>query len=188
MEVLTAQGKIRYVGTSNFPGWRLASGQEAAVRRNFLGAVSEQCLYNLVTREPELEIIPAARAYGLGILVWSPLHSGLLSGVLAKRRTNSSVKSAQGRALAALERHQPTIADYEDLCAQHGLDPAVTGLAWVLSRPGITSVVIGPRTVDQVDTSITATELTLPPEVQTRLEELFPPVGKAEAGPEAWIL
>ncbi|QKW32423.1 aldo/keto reductase (plasmid) [Nocardiopsis flavescens] len=187
MEVLTAQGKIRYVGTSNFPGWRLASGQEAAVRRNFLGAVSEQCLYNLVTREPELEIIPAARAYGLGILVWSPLHSGLLSGVLAKRRTNSSVKSAQGRALAALERHQPTIADYEDLCAQHGLDPAVTGLAWVLSRPGITSVVIGPRPSTK-STPPSRPQSSRSPRGPNTPGRALPPRRKGRGRPEAWIL
>ncbi|HEY8451413.1 MAG TPA: aldo/keto reductase, partial [Natronosporangium sp.] len=74
MEVLVAQGKVRYVGSSNFAGWHLVAAQESAARRHFLGLVSEQCIYNLVTRHVELEVLPAAMAYGIGIIPWSPLH------------------------------------------------------------------------------------------------------------------
>ena len=89
MEVLRAQGKILYVGSSNFAGWHIAKAQEAAARRNFMGLVSEQSHYNLLTRQIELEVLPAAEDYGLGVIPWSPLASGLLGGVVRKERDGS---------------------------------------------------------------------------------------------------
>lgn len=187
MDLLLTQGKVRYVGSSNFAGWDIASAQEAARRRNALGLASEQCVYNLVTRHAELEVIPAASAYGVGVLVWSPLHGGLLGGVLRKTRENTAVKSAQGRAVDALEHHRNTIAAYEDMCADHGLDPAHVGMAWVLSRPGVTGLVIGPRTEQHVDGALHALRTPLPEPVLARLEELFPPVGRGGSAPDAWL-
>jgi NDP-hexose C3-ketoreductase / dTDP-4-oxo-2-deoxy-alpha-D-pentos-2-ene 2,3-reductase len=187
MDLLVTQGKVRYVGASNFAGWDIASAQEAARRRNGLGLVSEQCAYNLVTRQPELEVIPAARAYGLGVLVWSPLHGGLLSGVLRKLRENDAVKSAQGRAAEALERHRGAVEAYERLCADHGLDPARAGLAWTLSRPGVTGAVIGPRTEQHIDSAVDALHTSLPENFLARLDELFPPVGRGGPAPDAWL-
>ncbi|WP_407550900.1 aldo/keto reductase [Streptomyces sp. Pv4-95] len=187
MEILVAQGKVRYVGSSNFAGWDIASAQEAAGRRHFLGLASEQCVYNLVTRHAELEVIPAARSYGLGVLVWSPLHGGLLSGVLRKLRENTAVKSGQGRALEALERHQDTIAAYEKLCADLGRDPAEVGMAWALSRPGVTGLVIGPRTEAHVDGALAALDSPLPQDVLELLDRLFPPVGRGGPAPDAWL-
>lgn len=186
MEVLVQQGKIRYVGSSNFAGWHLAAAQEAANRRHFLGIVSEQCVYNLVTRYVELELIPAAQAYGIGVLVWSPLHGGLLGGALRRLADGTAVKTAQGRAVAALERHREAVAGYEKLCAEAGLDPAEAALAWVLGRPGVTSVVVGPRTVAQLDGARRALGLRLDDGFRTALEELFPPLGNGGPGPEAW--
>ncbi|WP_133917557.1 aldo/keto reductase [Streptomyces sp. NBC_00582] len=187
MDLLVAQGKVRYVGSSNFAGWDIASAQEAAGRRNSLGLVSEQCVYNLVTRHAELEVIPAARAYGLGVLVWSPLHGGLLSGVLRKLRENDAVKSAQGRAAAALDQHADTIDAYEKLCAEHGIDPAEAGLAWTLSRPGVTAAVIGPRTERHVTSALAALRSPLPEPFVARLDELFPPIGHGGPAPDAWL-
>ncbi|MGW1075418.1 aldo/keto reductase [Streptomyces sp. NPDC002537] len=187
MDLLVAQGKVRYVGSSNFAGWDIASAQEAARRRNGLGLVSEQCVYNLVTRQPELEVIPAARAYGLGVFVWSPLHGGLLSGVLRKLRENDAVKSAQGRAAEALERYRPAVEAYERLCAEYGLDPAQAGLAWTLSRPGVTGAVIGPRTGRHIDSAVAALHTPLPEAFLARLDELFPPVGRGGPAPDAWL-
>lgn len=187
METLVAQGKVRYVGSSNFAGWHVAAAQEAAARRHFLGLVSEQCVYNLVTRHVELELIPAARAYGLAVLPWSPLHGGLLGGVLRKQLEGTAVKSAQGRAAAALEPHRPTLEKYETLCAELGESPARVGLSWVASRPGVTAPVIGPRTVEQLDDAVRAAELELPDDVLVRLDELFPPVGNGGSAPEAWL-
>ncbi|MCO5975063.1 aldo/keto reductase [Actinoallomurus soli] len=187
MEILLRQGKIRYVGTSNAAGWDLAAAQEAARRRGLLGLASEQCLYNLVTRHPELEVLPAATAYGIGVSVWSPLHSGLLGGVLRKRAEGTAVKSAQGRAAAALEVHRDVIAEYERLCAEFGRSPAEVGLAWVLSRPGVTAAVIGPRTTAHVDDAIRALETPLSEAQTARLEALFPPLGNGLPAPDAWI-
>ncbi|MEU5958566.1 aldo/keto reductase [Streptomyces sp. NPDC047525] len=187
MELLVQQGKVRYVGSSNFAGWDLAAAQEAAKARHFLGVVSEQCLYNLAVRYPELDLLPAARAYGVAVLPWSPLHGGLLSGVLRKTVEGRAVKSGQGRSAAALEQMRGTIERYERLCGDFGRDPAEVGLAWVMSRPGVTSTVIGPRTADHIKSALHALESPLSDEETARLEELFPPVGNGEAAPDAWL-
>lgn len=187
MEVLVAQGKVRYVGSSNFAGWNLVAAQEAARRRQFLGLVAEQCLYNLVTRQPELELIPAATAHGIGVLVWSPLHGGLLSGVLRKLAEGGAVKSGQGRAETALPVHREAVAAYERFCADLGRDPAEVGLAWVLGRPGVTSAVIGPRTPEHVDGALRALETPLEPTALEHLDKLFPPVGRGGPAPGAWL-
>jgi NDP-hexose C3-ketoreductase / dTDP-4-oxo-2-deoxy-alpha-D-pentos-2-ene 2,3-reductase len=187
MELLVNQGKVRYVGSSNFAGWDIVMAQDAAVRRKMLGLASEQCVYNLVTRYPELEIMPAAHAYRIGVLVWSPLHGGLISGVLRKLAEGSAVKSAQGRAASALDSLRDVIAQYEEFCARLGRDPAEVGLAWVLSRPHVTAAVIGPRTPGHIDGAIRAMELTLSKAELAQLDELFPPVGRGGPGPEAWI-
>ncbi len=98
MDVLRQQGKILYVGSSNFAGWHIAQASEAAKRRNHLGLVSEQSLYNLVERSAELEVLPAAQHYGLGVIPWSPLHGGLLGGILKKQAQGDVKRSSDGRA------------------------------------------------------------------------------------------
>ncbi|GAA5127401.1 aldo/keto reductase [Haloechinothrix salitolerans] len=187
MDTLVAQGKIRYVGSSNFAGWRIAAAQEAAHRRQALGIVSEQCLYNLVTRHAELEVIPAAEAYGVGVFAWSPLHGGLLGGVIGKLAAGTAVKSAQGRAVPALEIHHDAIERYEAHCANIGRSPAEVGLAWTLARQGVTGVVIGPRTTDHIDDALRALANPLDEATTTTLESLFPPVGAGGQGPHAWL-
>jgi NDP-hexose C3-ketoreductase / dTDP-4-oxo-2-deoxy-alpha-D-pentos-2-ene 2,3-reductase len=187
MEQLVGQGKVRYVGSSNFAGWNLAAAQESARNRHFLGVVSEQCGYNLVTRFPELEVLPAARAYGIAVLVWSPLHGGLLGGVIRKLAEGTAVKSAQGRAAAELADRRDVIAEYERFCDEIGREPAQVGLSWVLSRPGVTGVVIGPRTQAHVDGAIEALESPLSEAQLARLDAMFPPVGRGGLAPHAWI-
>ncbi|AJE87690.1 aldo/keto reductase [Streptomyces albus] len=186
MDVLVQQGKIRYVGSSNFAGWHLAEAQETAHRRHTLGLVSEQSIYNLITRHIELEVIPAAQRYGIAVIAWSPLHGGLLSGALRKLADNTAQKTAQGRAAQALTIHHDTIAAYEKLCTSLGTDPAEVALAWVASRPGITAPAIGPRTVAQLESALSALELTLSPDTVGELDRLFPPIGNGGPGPEAW--
>ncbi|MGO1050395.1 aldo/keto reductase [Crossiella sp. CA198] len=186
MEHLVAQGKIRYVGSSNFAGWHLVEAQASARERNFLGLVAESCVYNLVTRAVELELIPAAQKYGLAVLPWSPLHGGLLSGALRKMAEGSAVKTAQGRAQVAMPKHGDAIASYEKLCESHGLDPAEVGMAWVMNQPGVTAPVIGPRTAEQLIGALNAMELELPAPLLEELELIFPPVGNGGPGPEAW--
>jgi NDP-hexose C3-ketoreductase / dTDP-4-oxo-2-deoxy-alpha-D-pentos-2-ene 2,3-reductase len=186
MEILVAQGKVRYVGSSNFAGWHLAAANEAARRRNFLGLVSEQCLYNLMARTVELELLPAAQEYGIGVIPWSPLHGGLLSGALRKMRDGTAHRSGEGRSSEALEQHRETVEAYEKLAAELGEEPSNVALAWLLSRPAVTAPIIGPRTMQQLDGALRAVELELSDETLTRLDELFPPIGKGGPGPEAW--
>ena len=186
MSQLVADGKVRYVGSSNFAGWHLAAAQESAARRHFLGLVSEQCIYNLLTRHVELEVVPAAIEYGIGIIPWSPLHGGLLGGALRKLADGSAGRSTEGRAADTLETHRATIEAYEKLCAELGHDPANVALGWLLSRPGVTAPIIGPRTVSQVDGALGALTVSLSTETLARLDELFPPIGTGGPGPEAW--
>jgi NDP-hexose 2,3-enoyl reductase len=186
METLVAQGKVLYVGSSNFAGWHLAAAQAAAARRNFLGLVSEQCIYNLFTRYVELELIPAAEHFGIGIIPWSPLHGGLLSGALKKLAEGSAGRSSGGRSSEALEERRPTIEAYEKLCADLGEEPSNVALAWLLSRPGVTAPIVGPRTIEQIDGAQRAVELTLSEQTLADLDRLFPPIGKGGPGPEAW--
>ena len=186
METLVAQGKVRYVGSSNFAGWHLAAAQESAQRRHFLGLVSEQCIYNLITRAVELEVIPAAQAYGIGIIPWSPLHGGLLSGALRKLADGTGARTTSGRAADSLEKHRPALEGFEKLCAEVGEEPSNVALAWLLSRPGVTAPIVGPRTMEQLDGALRAVELTLSGETLASLDELFPPIGDGGPGPEAW--
>ncbi len=181
-ETLVAQGKVLYVGSSNHAGWQLAAANEAARARHFTGLVSEQSIYNLLTRDIELEVIPAAQHYGIGILPWSPLQGGLLAGVLAQQE-GSRRRSAQAE--AAIERHRPALQAYEDACRDWGLAPADVGLAWLLHQPAVTAPVIGPRTMAQFESSLAAAALTLDAAQLGRLDELFP--GKEPAPMEyAW--
>ncbi|MBY8850952.1 aldo/keto reductase, partial [Saccharothrix sp. MB29] len=171
MGQLISQGKVRHVGSSNFAGWNIAAAQHAAQQRGLVGLVSEQCIYNLLTRGPELEIMPAAHAYGLAVMTWAPLHGGLLSGAMRKAREGTGAKSAQGRAAAALAANRPAVERYERLCADLGRDPAEVGLAWLLSRPDGVIPVVGPRTVGQLESALRALDTRLPAETLDELEK-----------------
>ncbi|MBW8482840.1 aldo/keto reductase [Actinomadura parmotrematis] len=185
MDVLVQQGKVLYVGSSNFPGWGIARANEAAARRGSLGLVSEQCLYNLAERRAEMEVIPAAEAYGLGVIPWSPLQGGLLGGVLRKQREGGASRSASGRAAETLKdpAERDRIQRYEDLCEKHGADPGDVGLAWLLTRPGVTGPIVGPRTAAQLESALRALDLELSAEFLAALEEIFPGTGPS---PEAF--
>jgi aryl-alcohol dehydrogenase-like predicted oxidoreductase len=172
MEVLRAQGKILYVGSSNFAGWHIAKAQSVAARRNFLGLVSEQSIYNLLARKLELEVLPAAEDYGIGIIPWSPLHGGLLGGVVRKEREGS--RRFQGRSADAIEARRPQLEQYEDLCADIGEEPATVGLAWLLTRPAVTAPIVGPRLAEHLDGALRAVEITLEDKVLAKLDEIFP--------------
>jgi NDP-hexose C3-ketoreductase / dTDP-4-oxo-2-deoxy-alpha-D-pentos-2-ene 2,3-reductase len=182
MEVLRQQGKILYVGSSNFAGWHIAKAQEAAQRRQFLGLVSEQSFYSLLERTIELEVLPAALDYGLGVIPWSPLHQGLLAGIL--RKGDDAVRGKQGRAKADFEANRERIAAYEGFCDELGEQPADVGLAWLLHQPAVTAPIIGPRTVEQLDGSLRSLEVELDDKALTRLDEIFP--GPGGTAPEAY--
>src|SRR5579862_3266738 len=159
MELLRAQGKILYVGSSNFAGWHIAKAQAAAAERHFLGLVSEQSIYNLLVRDVEREVLPAAQDYGLGVIPWSPLQGGLLGGVVRKEREGS--RRYRGRAAEAIETHRLELEQYEDLCADLGHEPSAVALAWLLTRPAVTAPIIGPRTIDQLEGTLESVEITL---------------------------
>lgn len=178
-EILVQQGKVVYAGSSNFAGWHIAKANEAAKSRNFLGLVSEQSLYNLNARTVELEVIPACEDYGLGLIPWSPLGGGLLGGILQKPVDGR-------RAGMDIEQHRPKLEKWEALCAELGEKPADVALAWLLNNKIVTAPIIGPRTVEQLDGSLRALEITLSEETLKKLDEIFPPVGKGGKAPEAY--
>jgi NDP-hexose 2,3-enoyl reductase len=186
--VLRQQGKALYFGSSNFAGWHIAQAQEAARSRHLLGLITEQSIYNLMTRWVELEVLPAARHYGLGVIPWSPLHGGVLSGVLRKHKEGGTSRGSSGRSIDALTKHRKTIEAYEKLCADIGEDPAHVGLAWLLAQEGVTGPIIGPRTVEQLDSSLRALAITLDDATLAKLDELFPPPAPngAKPAPEAY--
>jgi aryl-alcohol dehydrogenase-like predicted oxidoreductase len=181
METLVQQGKVIYVGSSNFAGWHITRANEIAKKRNFMGLVSEQSLYNLNARMIELEVIPACEAYGLGLIPWSPLAGGLLGGVLEKE--NQGRRASQG-VQNALLKNRSQIEAYENFCRELGEKPADVGLAWLLKNPIVTAPIIGPRTLDQLTGSLRALEIQLDEEAMRKLDEIFPgPGGRA---PEAY--
>jgi len=183
MEQLHREGKILYVGSSNFAGWHIAQAQEAARSRHFLGLVSEQSLYNLTARTVELEVLPACQAYGLGVLPWSPLAGGLLGGVL---QSAEGRRRAEGRLRQRIEQLRDRLQQYEELCARLGERPADVALAWLLHQPAVTAPIVGPRTVGQFDESLRALEIRLPAEVLAELDRIFPGPGKPAPEAYAW--
>ncbi|MDQ0692795.1 aldo/keto reductase [Arthrobacter sp. W4I7] len=172
IEVAVQQGKILYSGSSNFAGWHIAQAQEAARRRNYTGLVSEQSIYNLFMRQVELEVIPAAQQYGLGLIPWSPLQGGLLGGVLKKEQ--QGVRRTEGRAAETLKKHQDQIQQYEDFADELGQEPGDVALAWLLHQPAVTAPIVGPRTQEQLDAAVRALDVTLDADALKRLDDIFP--------------
>jgi aryl-alcohol dehydrogenase-like predicted oxidoreductase len=179
METLVQQGKVLYVGSSNFAGWHIAQANEIAKQRNFMGLVSEQSLYNLADRMIELEVIPACEAYGLGLIPWSPLAGGILGGMRedGKRRTG-------GRSKEIMEKFLPRLEKWEAFCAELGEKPADVALAWMLKNPVVTAPIIGPRTMEQLTGSMRVLEIELTDEHMKTLDEIWP--GPGGAAPEAY--
>jgi NDP-hexose C3-ketoreductase / dTDP-4-oxo-2-deoxy-alpha-D-pentos-2-ene 2,3-reductase len=172
IEVAVNQGKILYVGSSNFAGWHLAQAQGAAAERHYTGLVSEQSIYNLATREIELEVLPAAQHYGIGIIPWSPLQGGLLGGVLRKEREGR--RRLEGRSAEAVTRNRAQIEAYEDFAEELGHEPGEVAIAWLLHQPGVTAPIIGPRTQEQLDSALKALDVRLDEKALARLDEIFP--------------
>jgi aryl-alcohol dehydrogenase-like predicted oxidoreductase len=181
MEQRVREGKVIYVGSSNFAGWHIAQAQCMAAARHFMGLVSEQSLYNLNARMIELEVIPACQNYGLGLIPWSPLGGGLLGGAL-QRATEG--RRASEQAQEAIEKHRPKLEAYESLCCEMGEQPANVALAWLLHNPVVTAPIVGPRTLNQLEGNLRALEIKLSDEVLKRLDEIWP--GPGGDAPEAY--
>jgi len=181
MEQLVREGKVIYIGSSNFAGWQIATANQTAERRHFLGLVSEQSIYSLQNRMIELEVIPACRAYGLGLIPWSPLAGGVLGGALKKAANG---RRADSETVALREKHRPQIERYEAFCTKIGEPPAVVALAWLLATPSVTAPIIGPRTMDQLKDSLRALEVRLNETTLKELDAIWP--GPGGEAPEAY--
>jgi aryl-alcohol dehydrogenase-like predicted oxidoreductase len=179
MDQLISQGKITYVGSSNFPGWKIAQMNEKAQVRHSLGLVSEQSLYNLVERSAELEVIPACKEYGLGVITWSPLSGGLLAlndDDGTGRRQSKSIKSAA-------QSRSDQLSRYGDLCKSIGETPTAVALAWLLNQGGVTSNIIGPGSRAQLASVLHVPTMQISQETLATIDEIFPPIGTS---PEAY--
>ena len=181
MEVLVQQGKVLYVGSSNFAGWHIAKANEIAKSRHFLGLVSEQALYNLKDRMIELEVIPACREYGLGLIPWSPLAGGLLGGVLGKDKTG---RRADKDVEKDVKKFTAQLNQYEKFCKEKGEMPADVALAWLLTNSVVTAPIIGPRTMDQLTGSLRALKIKFSKADREKLDEIWP--GPGGEAPEAF--
>lgn len=180
---LVQQGKIVYTGSSNFAGWDIATACQEASKRCQTGLVSEQSIYHLDNRTVELEVIPACEHYGLGLIPWSPLAGGLLGGALGKieggRRMNEGF-------MKEVEAKRGQLEQYEALCGELGEEPATVALAWLLHNPVVSAPIIGPRTMEQLESAVRATEVTLEEATLQKLDEIFPGPGGSAPNAYAW--
>jgi len=181
METLVQQGKILYVGSSNFAGWHIAKAQETAKARHFLGLVSEQSLYNLKDRMIELEVLPACKDYGIGVIPWSPLSGGLLGGVLQKIKEG---RRADEDTQKDVKKYRKQLEAWEKFCKQMGEKPADVALAWLLTNPIVTAPIIGPRTLEQLTGALRALKVKFTKAEMKKLDEIWP--GPGGEAPEAY--
>lgn len=175
MGQLQTEGKITYVGSSNFAGWDVATAQQEATARHLLGLVSEQSLYNLADRAVEQELIPALGYYGIGLIPWSPLASGLLARSDDSTSLRRKVTQVQARASALADQ----LADYRALCAEAGHSPSEVALAWLLHQPVVPAVITGPRTVEQLVANLAVTSVVLDEDTLAALDRIWPGPGQA---------
>lgn len=181
MEQLVREGKITYLGSSNFAAWNIAEANALAKQRNFLGLVSEQSIYNLRNRHIELEVIPACKAFGVGLIPWSPMAGGMLCGILEKAKEG---RRAREPLLKSADKLKPQLEKYEALCKEIGYAPADVALAWVLSNPVVTSPIVGPRTIEQLESNVKVLDIKLDDDVLNKLDEIWP--GPGNQAPEAY--
>jgi aryl-alcohol dehydrogenase-like predicted oxidoreductase len=180
---LVKQGKVVYIGSSNLAGWDIATACQEASRRGLTSLVSEQSIYHLNNRMVELEVVPACRHYGLGLIPWSPLGGGLLGGAFQKFQTGRR----QGEDFEKeVKENQNKLEKYEALCNELGHAPAEVSLAWLLHNPAVTAPIIGPRTMDQLESAVRATDIKLDDESLQKLDEIFPGPGGEAPMAYAW--
>lgn len=181
MEQLVREGKVLYVGSSNFAGWHIATANQEASKRNFMGLVCEQTKYNLMCREPELEVFPACRHYGVGMIPYSPLAGGRLAG---NRHASESGRRSGKAVQASLEQCKEQLEKWEAFCSELGEEPANVAVAWMLQNPVVTAPIIGPRTMDQLTGALRSVEIKLSEENMKQIDDIFP--GPGGEAPEAY--
>ena len=177
LDELIKQGKVHYAGASNYAAYRLVESLWAADRRNLNGFVTLQAQYSLLERSVELEHVPAMRKHGLGLLPWSPLAGGFLSG---KYRREGSPEGARLTVKNRLEwydkeRNWKILDAVTEVAKQLDATPSQVALAWLLRQPAVTSVIFGARSVAQLEDNLRATEVKLPDEAVARLSEVSAP-------------
>jgi aryl-alcohol dehydrogenase-like predicted oxidoreductase len=170
-ERLVNNGDVLYVGTSNFPGWGLAKFQMQALQRGFMGFVSEQTQYNLLNRIPELEVIPAALDFGIGILAYMPLAGGLLTG--KKQAVEGSRTRSVEREYGLSLSEDAQFAAFSQLCQEMGEKEHVVAIAWTLANPAVSSAIVGVRRLEHLDGMERAAGLHLDRETMERLDQIF---------------
>jgi aryl-alcohol dehydrogenase-like predicted oxidoreductase len=182
MEQLVTQGKVLYIGSSNFAGFHIAQAQHTANERNFLGLVSEQSLYNLSARMIELEVIPACQTYGLGLIPYSPLAGGMFAGGALENSTKSRRSSEHTQ--ENVEKHIEQLKAFEEFCSEISEEPADVALAWTIHNPIVSAPIIGPRTIQQLDGSLRSLDIQLDEKQLRLLDEIWP--GPGGEAPEAY--
>ncbi len=182
-ENLIAAGKVYYAGSSNFAAWDLVRAQYEAEKRHFLGNVVEQHKFNLFCRLPELEVLPAAKAMGVGIAAYNPLAGGYLgeNALNPKAGTRSAGNNMYAASMGVFNQgqHREQLIQFEKLCHELGLKQSDVALAWVVNNPMVNVVVIGPRTVEQLEACVKASEIKLDEATLQKLDEIFPGPGDA---------
>ena len=141
-----------------------------------MGLTSEQSLYNLAVRTVELELIPALRNLGIGLIQYSPMHAGLLAGVL---ETATEGRISDDSTLQRIEAHRDQLEAYEGLCRELGANPAKVALAWLLRNPVIATTVVGATTIEELQSDLGALTVQLDAEVMERLDQIWPGPGEA---------
>jgi len=176
-QLITA-GKVIYAGSSNFAAWNVAQANERARALGMMGTISEQSKYSLMVRDIELEMVPVCREYGVGIIPYSPLGGGALAG--------SAHDDGSGRRSGRTfdEETERKRTEFAKLAGELGEEPPVVALAWLLHNPVVTAPIIGPRTMEQLESAARAVELHLDEATLKRLDEIFP--GPGNQAPEAY--
>ncbi len=176
---LVRQGKVRYIGSSTAPAWKVLEGILVSELKGYVRFVSEQPPYNLLDRRIENELIPMAQAYNLAVLPWSPLAMGMLAGRYADEalRPEGSRASLRGGIYAERVSHRAVQMGnrFVKLAREAGYDPAQLAILWVKDQPGITAPIIGPRSVEQLKHLLPVLDMTLPEDIRAACDRLVPP-------------
>lgn len=171
LDTLVEQGKVRYLGFSDTPAWKVAQAQTLATLRGWSPLIALQIEYSLLERTVEAELVPMARELGLGVTPWSPLKGGVLSGKYARAEHGKHQAARGGRVLGVLnERVYDLLDELAAVAAEHDTTVARVALAWLRARPGVASTIIGARTADQLDDNLASLAVTLTGEQVARLD------------------
>ncbi len=189
---LVRAGKIRYFGSSTFPAHEIVEAQWVAERRGLGRFVCEQPPYSILARGIERDVLPIAQKYGMGVIPWSPLNGGFLSGryragVTPEPSHRDQLRAAQGRAETAGEKVKRAAAEQlGDLADTFGLTVIDMALAFVLNHPAVTSAIIGPRTMEQLESQLSATEVVLTSELLDAIDAIVPPGVTLDESDAGW--